>query len=202
MMNSNKLCSGQRVARRDQGASLIIVMIMLVIIGLTSAAAIRNATSGERATNNIRMQNLAQQYAEAALRYCETQLTLVDAGRVNTLKNANVFNDDTTGKSKPGAANANNILLNQGWSQAVTWTGVGGASTSLTNVPVAQLQSVNSAFSPAVVPQCVAERERLVDNTEATVVTARGFSPDYAFDAGTGVTTKGSVVWLQSTIRF
>ena len=50
------------------GVSLIIVLIMLVIIGLTSAAAMRNATSGEKVTNNIRLQNLAQQYAEAALR--------------------------------------------------------------------------------------------------------------------------------------
>ena len=46
--------------RRQDGISLIIVMVMVVIIGITSAAAIRNATTGERSTNNIRMQGLAQ----------------------------------------------------------------------------------------------------------------------------------------------
>jgi hypothetical protein len=33
-----------------------------------------------------------------------------------------------------------------------------------------------------------------------TVVTARGFSPDYARD-GAGNTTNGAVVWLQSIIN-
>jgi Tfp pilus assembly protein PilX len=188
---------GQPLVRREYGVSLIIVLLMLVIIGLTSAAAIRNATSGERATNNIRMQNLAQQYAEAALRYCETQLELPDLNRVATLQNAKIFNDSGAGVAKAATAN----FPATGWSQTITWTGVGGASTSLTNVPAARLQSANSAFVPAVAPQCVAERQRLSDNSEVTVVTARGFSPDYASEAGTGKTTAGSVVWLQSTIR-
>jgi type IV pilus assembly protein PilX len=196
MKNQNKLLVCPRALRRDDGVSLIIVMIMLVIIGLTSAAAIRNATYGERATNNIRMQNLAQQYAEAALRYCESQLTLADAARVNTLKNASVFND--TGAGIATAAN----FPAAGWNQGVTWIGVGGAATSRTTVPLLQLQSVNSAFTPTVRPQCVVERQRLPDNSEATVITSRGFSPDYTFNAITGVTTAGSVVWLQSTIRF
>lgn len=196
MTKQNKPISYRRGMHHNEGASLIIVMIMLVIIGITSVAAIRNATNGERATNNIRMQNLAQQYAEAGLRYCEAQLALADASRVNTLKNASVSNDTGT-----GIANAANFPA-AGWSQAVTWIGVGGASAALTTVPQVQLQSVNSAFAPTVRPQCVAERQRLPDSSEATVITARGFSPDYSANAGTGVTTKGSVVWLQSTIRF
>jgi hypothetical protein len=32
------------------------------------------------------------------------------------------------------------------------------------------------------------------------VVTARGFSPGYTADATSGVTTAGSVVWLQSML--
>lgn len=201
MVNKNKLPVRLTGLHREAGLSLIMVMIMLVIIGLTSAAAIRSATYGERATNNIRMQNLAQQYAEAALRYCESQLALADAARPNTLKNraagavTGVFND----------LNGVAIILNfpaAGFNQAVTWIGNGSASGSLTTVPAAQLSSVNSAFTPTVRPQCVAERQVLPDNSPATVVTARGFSPDYAADAVTGVTTKGSVVWLQSTIRF
>ena len=62
----------------QRGVSLLIVLIMLVIIGLTSAASLRSASSNERISNNFRMHALAEQYAEAALRYCETQLTLAD----------------------------------------------------------------------------------------------------------------------------
>lgn len=189
-----------RFARSHQsGVSLIIVLIMLVIIGLTSAAAIRKATSGERATNNIRMQNLAQQYAEAALRYCETEVAKTDATRAqNSLKNANIYNDNP---AAPGTAvNANYPA--SGWSQTRTWTSAGGgAAASKTVVPAAQVASTDSAFTPSTLPQCVVERSMLPDGvTTVTVITARGFSPDYARkDAATELTASGSVVWLQST---
>lgn len=176
-------------ARRSaqRGVSLIIVMILLVVIGLTSASAIRNATSNERVTNNIRMQNLAQQYAEAALRYCEGQLQLEDSTRVATLRSANIVN--VTYAATPA------------WNQTVTWVGTGGASASRTSVPSTALSSTDSSFVPAVLPQCVAERQALPDGSSfAFVVTARGFSPDYGADGTTGVTQRGSVVWLQSIL--
>ena len=44
------------------------------------------------------------------------------------------------------------------------------------------------------------ERQGLADGSLAYVITARGFSPGYAADAVSGVTTAGSVVWLQSTV--
>ncbi|MGH8758165.1 MAG: pilus assembly PilX family protein [Burkholderiales bacterium] len=179
--------------RRQSGISLIIVMIMVVIIGLTSAAAIRNATSGERATNNIRLQSLAQQYAEAALRYCEAELTKADADRVATLRNANIV--QTAFAADPPTP--------QAWENPVTWTGAagsGGASSSRTVVPEAQIKSGNSSLTPTTRPQCVAERQVMADGGIALVLTARGFSPGYTADAVSGVTTGGSVVWLQSIL--
>lgn len=174
----------QRPSRRNQdGISLIVVMIMVVIIGLTSAAAIRNATSGERATNNIRLQNLAQQYAEAALRYCESEVQKADASRVGTLKEVNIV------QTLFGAAPA--------WENAASWTGSGGASASRTTLPVTQIESDDSSGTPATLPQCVAERQVLADGGLVMVITARGFSPGYKAN-GDGVTTNGSVVWLQS----
>jgi Tfp pilus assembly protein PilX len=183
--------------RTQSGISLIIVMIMVVIIGLTSAAAIRNATSGERVTNNIRMQNLAQQYAEAALRYCERQVTLVDTdpNKVATLLNANIVQTafvvgQTTFQVSPAP-----------WELPASWIGpaaAGNAFASLTVVPESQIKSVNSSINPAVRPQCVAERQVMAAGGAAMVITARGFSPDYTADALTGLTTGGSVVWLQS----
>jgi Tfp pilus assembly protein PilX len=184
--------SQRRPAQVQVGVSLIIVLIMLVIIGLTSAAAIKNATSGEKVTNNIRLQNLAQQYAEAALRYCETQLAKSDTvgapiGRSGTtLAEANIITVAAGGAS--------------GWGQSVTWVGTGGASASKTTLPESQVRSADSAFRPVKLPECVVEKQTMTDGSMAYVVTARGFSPDYTADASTGKTTNGSVVWLQSTI--
>lgn len=186
LLNVNRAPCG----RRQSGISLIIVMIMVAIVGLTSAAAIRNATSGERATNNIRMQNLAQQYAEAALRYCESEVSKADADRVATLRDANIV--QTAFQVIPAA-----------WAQSVTWTGAagsGGASSSRTVVPQTQIKSVNSSVTPTTLPQCVAERQVMSDGNIAVVLTARGFSPGYTADAVSGLTTGGSVVWLQSIL--
>lgn len=172
--------------RRQQGVSMVIVLIMLIVIGLTSAAAIRNATSNERLTNNLRLQNLAQQYAEAALRYCEGEIAKADASRVATLREANIVS------TAFGATAA--------WNQTVTWVGSGGASASRTSVPENQVTSVDSSFKPATLPQCVAEKQALPDGSQSYVITARGFSPDYQSDSVSGKTTQGSVVWLQSSL--
>ena len=171
------------------GVSLIIVLIMLVIIGLTSAAAIRNATSGEKVTNNIRLQNLAQQYAEAALRYCEAEMLKASADRVATLADLNI--------STTPAGTADALT---GWGQAASWTGAGGITATKTTLPEARVKSQDSAFRPSRLPECVVERQGLADGSRAYVITARGFSPGYTADGVSGVTTAGSVVWLQSTI--
>ena len=171
------------------GVSLIIVLIMLVIIGLTSAAAMRNATSGEKVTNSIRLQNLAQQYAEAALRYCEAEMLKVDADRVATLAEANII---TTPVETADAVT--------GWGQAASWTGGGGIAATKTTLPEGRVKSQDSSFRPSRLPECVVERQGLADGSLAYVITARGFSPGYTAHAVSGVTTAGSVVWLQSTI--
>jgi Tfp pilus assembly protein PilX len=172
--------------RRVRGISLIIVLIMLVIIGITAATAMRSATSEQRATNNLRMEGTAQQYAEAALRYCEAQLQLADAGRVATLKTAVI---PTT------------TFALSGWEDPATWTGgAGRASASRTPVPAGQISDANTVVPPTL-PECVAEVQTVGSPTfTITVVTARGFSPDYARD-GAGNTTNGAVVWLQSIIN-
>ena len=60
----------------ESGISLIIVLILVVVIGITASSAMRSATNGQRVTNNVRMDNMAQQYAEAALRFCEAQMAI------------------------------------------------------------------------------------------------------------------------------
>ena len=177
----------------QRGVSLLIVLIMLVVIGLTSAASLRSASSNERISNNFRMHALAEHYAEAALRYCETQLTLADSARVNSLQDASLR--AFTGAAYPA------------WANTLTWTGAGGAAASLTRVPEALVASADSAFKPAQLPQCAVESLSipLTQNGEPAgaadvyVITARGFSTDYSASAQ-DVSLTGSVVWLQSVV--
>lgn len=173
---------------RRQGASLIIVLVMLVVIGLTSAASLRNASSNERVSHNFRMHWLAEQYAEAALRYCQSQLLLADAQRVSSLQEAALM---------PINAGA------PGWANPQTWSGSGGAFASLTSVAQSFIESSDSAFVPQRLPQCVVERQALpllqngvsVGSADVYVITARGFSPDYR-ESLPGARS-GAVVWLQ-----
>lgn len=187
-MNIHKTHSTGRSA--SQGISLIIVLIMLVIIGITSATAMRSATSEQRATNNLRAEATAQQYAEAALRYCEDQIRNVpDAGRNAKLKLAVI----------PTTAFGTAPL----WDSAASWaTGAGAASRVI--LTAAQIGDANTT-APTFPPECMVEMQGLsaVDATRTVaVVTARGFSTDYARDdANGGVTTKGAVVWLQSIVN-
>ena len=167
---------------RQRGVSLIITLIMLVIIGLTAASAMRGAASSEQVVNSLRLQNLAQQYAEGSLRYCETQIGLADASRVATLREAQIL--APTG-SVPS------------WQVTATW--VGGA-TRFTTVPASQIRSADSSIIPGTLPQCFAERATLPDGSTAIIITARGFSPDYTANSTTGQTLTGSVVWLQSVV--
>lgn len=167
--------------RRYQcGASLIIVLIMMIIIGITAATAMRNATSEQRATNNMRMEATASQYAEAALRFCENELKKDSASRVSTLQNANIVT------TSYGASTS-------GWQDVASWTGSSGrSSASRTVVPDSVIKDTDDTVLPDKKPECVVENM----SGYGIVITARGFSTDYT-EVG-GVTASGSVVWLQS----
>ena len=170
------------VSQRQRGGSLIIVLLLMVIVGLVSVASLKGAVSGEKLTNNIRMSNLAQQYAELALRFCEGELTKETVDRVLTLRDI----VDTSG------------VVGYAGELAVTWTGSGGVAESRTVVPENFVQSSDSSVQPGRRPECVVESKTVSGNL-LYVITARGFSPAYAAHAD-GKTKQGSVVWLQSIL--
>lgn len=185
------------VSKKPQrGISLIIVLIMTVVIGLTAAAAMRGATSSQRVTNNVRMENMAQQYAEAALRYCEEQVQLSDTDptKQNFLKGPQLPVRNMTVTGTIG-----------NWQNTSTWLGTAGVGTATTRTPLPQARYDTSGLSstrPAKAPECVAEIQTLGSPSfTLTVVTSRGFSSDYKADSTTGQTTNGSVVWLQSVLN-
>jgi Tfp pilus assembly protein PilX len=134
------------LARAQRGVSLIITLLMLVIIGLTAGAAMRSAISSEKVINNLRSETLAQQYAEAALRYCEQQMALVSASRATGLKDADI----TT--TAFGATTQ--------WSLTTTWA---GAAPKRVMVPGDQFKNSDSSFFPSTAPECYVEKQTLAD---------------------------------------
>lgn len=167
--------------RPSRGSALIIALILLVVIGLTSAVAMRTTLASEQSANSLRLEGLAQQYAEMALRYCERQMDMEPADRVTALQSID--------------ANASVALASATWNQTATW--VGTAATAL-EVPDDWVSPTGVAFTPRTEPQCFVERVRLDSNVEAFLVTARGYSPDFEADGSTGRAKRGASVWLQS----
>ena len=156
---------------RARGFSLIIAMLMLAVIGLASAAIMRNATSGDQVANNNRLQTQANQYAQLALRFCELQMAQAPGARSVALF--------------PPASKA-------AWTVKDNWTQAGSTSAhTLANA------EIGSAVLPRVAPQCMMEATNMPN---VYTVTARGFSADYKADPATGATRAGSTVWLQATI--
>ena len=161
-----------RAARAPaRGFSLIIAMLMLAVIGLASAAIMRNATSGDQVANNNRLQTQANQYAQLALRFCETQLVLAPGERRVTLLPV----------ASPAA-----------WTAQRNWSTAESRSAH-----TLQAREIGSATLPRVAPQCLMEATAV---PSVYTVTARGFSADFRADGSTGATRSGSAVWLQATI--
>lgn len=178
-MSRHPRIHGRPPQRRSQrGVTLIIALVMLVAIGLASAAVMRGSLSADTVANNARVQTLANQAAQLALRFCETQ--------VETPQNQRVAGFVIQPVTAPHL-----------WTVFANWEG-GGAKAL--NVPASVIASTNSSFTPNKLPQCIAESSNDVAGVPTIIVTARGFSPDYA-QADDGRQTAGSVVWLQSTLR-
>ena len=164
-------------ARRQRGIVLIVALIMLVVIGLMSVSVMRGALSSDIVANNARAQSLAQQSALTALRYCEREIQKSGSTLAKNARGTGIY----------------------WWQVFASWYPVSGRIA--TAVPQSVLASSNSAFSPVNPPECLAEKVKLEDGaTDAVIVTARGFSPDYSQDSS-GRATSGTVMWVQSTVR-
>ena len=161
---------------------------MLVIIALMSVSVMRGSLTSDLIANNARSQSLAQQSAKLALRYCERQANAdVQAGTATFILPAL---DDSDGDPSNGRPTR--------WGSFANWHG--DAPLAVT-VPDAVLVSVDSPVKPPS-PQCLPEYTFLNDGaTQVVLITARGFSPDFQQD-DSGRTTAGSVVWVQSVLRF
>ena len=184
---------------------LIIALVMLVVISLLATLSMRNATSSESISGNVRSTELATQAAEIALRYCEEAVaqSIGWPGTLDPLPFIPAFSSTPLWSAKNGAG----VLTN--------WDGAGSSAAPANPAgPVLVIPdtSINQAGAGATFkrpPECMVERMQMAtSNTTVTTtttffITARGFGPDVAADtSGTRARPKGgSEVWMQSTIE-
>jgi type IV pilus assembly protein PilX len=205
-----------KAAQAQRGVVLIVSLILLAVISLLAAFSIRNATSSEAVSGNVRTTQLANQAAEIALRYCEDVVvqtfsptpTFVVTPPPLPLAyrsppywsekdgSGNLKNWDTSASISAG--NAFQTVPTPQSTPAVTTT------TAFTTVPTSV---INGSVTYKRPPECMIESMQVQDasgalnNTSTYVVTARGFGPEVAPADGTRSRPQGSEVWLQSTIQ-
>ncbi len=172
--------------RRQRGVVLIVALIMLVVISLLAAMSVRNATSSEAVSGNMRLSQLANQSAEIALRYCEDAVIQIISG-TGTLAPIPTITDYSATPSWQGGTTSWDVTPTAAWP-----------------LPLATVNSSGASVTYARPPECLVER--MVASTSprystAFVITARGFGPEVPAAASNRARPEGSEVFMQSTIE-
>ncbi len=170
---------------RDQnGAVLPVALILLVVLTFAGLSAARRATTHDVIAQNLRLNEVAQQSAESALRHCEAVvMDLVDNAGANFAADAaRVGTVEIPTPESPTAL----------WQQPANWS---AASVNRISAPMAFTAEVRVESQGIPAPQCIAEPM----TNGRYLVTARGHSADATFDAGGRLAT-GAEVWLQSIL--
>jgi type IV pilus assembly protein PilX len=185
----------------QNGIVLVLALIMLVVISLLTALAVRNATSSEAVNSNVRQTQLASQAAETGLRYCEDALiNLVAAGTVTysftsppssatVSLDASLIQDMVTGTPTS--------MVAANWDTPT-------AGYKILVIPTSSVNraGITSTFNRP--PECIIDR--LSPSTSATysknfTITARGFGPEVASADNARSRPVGSEVWMQSSLE-
>ena len=203
---SNAAVNTRRTGKYAQrGVVLIIALVMLVVISLLATLSMRNATSSESISGNVRTTELATQAAEIALRYCEDAVAQMNGwpGTLNPLPVIPVFSSTPLWSAK----NTSGVLTN--WDGAGSSAAPANPTGPVLVIPDTSINQVGAGVTFKRPPECMVERMQMatttttVTTTSTYVITARGFGPDVAADTS-GVRPRpksGSEVWMQSTIE-
>ena len=195
-------------ANAQRGVVLIMALIMLVVISLLATLSMRNATSTESISGNVRTTELATQAAEIALRYCEEAVaqSIGWPGTLDPLPFIPAFSSTPLWS----------VLTN--WDGATSSAAPADPTGPVLVIPSTSINQAGAGVTFKRPPECMVERMQMVapGNTAVItsttfVITARGFGPDVAADTS-GVRPRpkrgsedskerGSEVWMQSTIE-
>jgi len=159
--------------RAERGATLLIAMVMLLVIGLSSVSVMRNVGTADGVANNVRLRAQAGQAAQLALQFCIHQIELATP-------TVTVF-------PAPVAP------VPPAWTDAANWLGRGTRNA----YTLAASTDFVGGGAPPVRPQCLIEQRAFAGTYS---VTARGFSPDFQADSTSGIARAGAVVWLQADV--
>jgi type IV pilus assembly protein PilX len=188
--------------KKQQGVVLVIALIMLVVISLLATLSMRNASSSESISGNVRTTQIATQAAEIALRYCEDAVVQINGGggALTSLPVIQAFSSPPLWSAKDGAGALTNW---DGATSSVAPTG------PVLVIPTASINLAGAGVTFKRPPECMVERMQMattsttVSTTSTYVITARGFGPEVAEDTS-GARKRpqaGSEVWMQSTIE-
>lgn len=172
-----------RYPPRCQGIALLVVLVLLLVMGLTTGMAMRSALTTQKIGATLRLDSIAQQAAEAALRTCEDEIAKPTAQRAIALGDVD---------SLPAQA-----VDQLRWTRFEWWRPVPPQSGQ-----VARYAPPGTASPGAPDPVCLVERVSIANGQDALVITTRGFSPGHTSDPSTGQTLSGQVVWLQSFLYY
>lgn len=202
----------------QRGVVLLITLIVLAIISLLAITSVRNASSSESVSGNVRLTELATQASELALRHCERSLLdLLTTGSggsstyTTTFVQANLLEPPPqTDPPQP-----------QHWQRADKWDSndaITASGSTPADVYVLPLALLNQASLSKVTyqrpPECVVEKMVVmlggggatVPPKESTntsfLITARGFGPEVAPADSNRDRPIGSEIWLQSQLIF
>lgn len=178
---------------RQSGVVLIISLIMLVVISILATLSIRNATSSEKVSANVRTTELASQAAEIALRYCEEAVLQIDSGvgSLTSLPTVLAYVAPVA-PAKPF------------WLDTASWDG--STSTPFV-IPDTSVNQVDADATFKRMPECMVVNTPVVDaagvvsTTSTYTITARGFGPEVPAVTAARDRPTGSEVWMQSTIE-
>lgn len=175
-------------AHHQSGVVLVIALVLLVVIGFSSAFILRGTLFGDLVSNNVKANQMAQHAAEVALRICEQRVL------------------------NPVAVNVPPTIIipipDNAASQVTAWQTQANWTANRIVIPVSAVQNNTNATTIGynAPPECLIERLPLLPqdpNSKRNFgfqITARGFSPDYSRSSD-GNIQSGAETILQLVLR-
>lgn len=179
-------------ASEERGVVLVVALIMLVIISLLASYSIRNATSTEAVSGNVRTTQLANQAAEFAMKYCAQGMNELGSPTATVVVTPLPYLDPPRATNKDANGNL------------TYWDG--DTSIAANAVIIIPTSALGGTSTYSRMPECMIEPIMVVNSsgtgtttTSTYVITARGFGPEVPAADAHRSRPAGSEVWLQST---
>jgi len=191
-------CEPLGARQTQQGAVLIIVLIMLGLLSMMAATSLHNAQSTESISGNTRTTQLAHQAAEITLRHCEASVMMHMA----------VKSGDTTSTAAQYTTSFTYANIPPFESPPAWQDAAGQWDKSNPYVFVMPMSLMGDASLYKRAPECMVESisaqppstTQPAGTRNHFVITARGFGPEVAPAGPKRLRPVGTEVWLQTHV--